>query len=44
MWGSPMRPDAMRVRRITRVQREAEDMVSLYFRDEPSSEAAPAST
>jgi dihydroorotate dehydrogenase electron transfer subunit len=41
LWGSPMRPDAMRVRRITRVQREAEDMISLYFRDEPSSEAAP---
>jgi dihydroorotate dehydrogenase electron transfer subunit len=36
-----MRPDAMRVRRITRVRPEAADMVTLYFRDEPSSKAAP---
>ena len=36
-----MRPDAMRVRQITRVQTEAADMVTLYFRDEPSSKAAP---
>lgn len=36
-----MRPDSMRVTRITKIQREASDMVSLYFRDEPSSEAVP---
>ena len=41
MWGSPMRPDAMRVAPITKLRREASDMVSLYFRDEPSSKAVP---
>lgn len=41
MSGSPVRPEAMRVRRLTGVASEAGDMRSLYFMDDLCSQAVP---
>ena len=36
-----MRPEAVRVRRLVEVERETDDVVTLYFRDELCSKASP---